>query len=180
VAGDITPGYARLDEAGVARVHTLLPEAKILYLLRNPVHRAWSQFCYMGPHQSHASDEALMARWFSRRAVDQNADYVRVLALWESYYLPQRVFVGFYDQLVEAPGELLLEVCHFLEIDDSPSVVPSTVKHRRNAGRSRDMPEYTARHLSERYYDRIVAAHQRFGNEYTARWLAYAQEHMEA
>jgi len=41
IAGEITPAYARLDEDTVGRVHSLMPNAKIIYLLRDPrSHRA--------------------------------------------------------------------------------------------------------------------------------------------
>ncbi|WP_170574989.1 sulfotransferase [Ruegeria atlantica] len=42
ITGDITPGYSRLERKEVQRVHSLLPHAKIVLLLRDPISRAWS------------------------------------------------------------------------------------------------------------------------------------------
>lgn len=44
IAGDFTPAYSMLDEAAVRKVHAVLPDAKILLLVRNPIDRAWSQY----------------------------------------------------------------------------------------------------------------------------------------
>ena len=44
VKGEITPAYSTLRLEDVAHVHDLVPEAKIIFLMRNPVERAWSQF----------------------------------------------------------------------------------------------------------------------------------------
>jgi hypothetical protein len=43
VGGEVTPAYARLAADAVALVHQTVPEARIIYLLRNPVQRMWSQ-----------------------------------------------------------------------------------------------------------------------------------------
>ena len=42
VAGEITPAYSALDRDGVARVHELMPEARIVFFMRNPIERVWS------------------------------------------------------------------------------------------------------------------------------------------
>jgi Sulfotransferase family len=42
--GEITPAYSTLRLDDVAYVHDLVPEAKIIFMMRNPIERAWSQF----------------------------------------------------------------------------------------------------------------------------------------
>src|SRR5262249_23994658 len=42
IAGDISPGYALIDDEGVRRVQRICPDARIIFLLRHPVERAWS------------------------------------------------------------------------------------------------------------------------------------------
>jgi hypothetical protein len=41
--GEITPSYALLPVEGFRRIHELIPNVKIIYILRDPVARYWSQ-----------------------------------------------------------------------------------------------------------------------------------------
>src|SRR5215207_5202714 len=41
VAGEATPDYAILDEEAIAHVHGLMPDAKIIFMMRNPIERPW-------------------------------------------------------------------------------------------------------------------------------------------
>ncbi len=43
VAGEITPAYSLLSDSEVKRVAALLPDARVIIMLRNPIGRAWSQ-----------------------------------------------------------------------------------------------------------------------------------------
>ncbi|MGK7895653.1 MAG: sulfotransferase, partial [Xenococcus sp. (in: cyanobacteria)] len=40
--GDITPAYSTLGIKSVAHIHKLMPDVKIIFILRNPMQRAWS------------------------------------------------------------------------------------------------------------------------------------------
>jgi hypothetical protein len=42
IAGEITPAYSCLSEEAIAYVHGLMPDAKLIFLMRDPVERAWS------------------------------------------------------------------------------------------------------------------------------------------
>ena len=41
--GEITPAYSALKKDMVAHVHELMPHAKIIFMIRNPIERDWSQ-----------------------------------------------------------------------------------------------------------------------------------------
>ena len=43
IAGEITPAYSLLSDSEVKRVAALLPDARVIVMLRNPIGRAWSQ-----------------------------------------------------------------------------------------------------------------------------------------
>ena len=40
--GEITPEYAILSPESVADIHRLMPDAKIIFIMRDPMQRAWS------------------------------------------------------------------------------------------------------------------------------------------
>lgn len=85
--GDITPAYATLDDDAAGRLADGLPGVKILYVLREPVARLWSQarmwtnvtgvdwistedafrrFCAAGGVRERSLQSAVIARWRPR------------------------------------------------------------------------------------------------------------------
>ena len=42
ISGDITPTYGLLSEADVDSMKSVIPNVKIIFLLRDPIDRAWS------------------------------------------------------------------------------------------------------------------------------------------
>ena len=45
--GEITPAYSMLDIGDIRKIYDLVPRAKIIFLMRDPLERAWSQFKYI-------------------------------------------------------------------------------------------------------------------------------------
>lgn len=43
VKGEITPGYSILSSIRIALIKDLMPDLRLLFLVRNPISRAWSQ-----------------------------------------------------------------------------------------------------------------------------------------
>jgi Sulfotransferase family len=127
VTGEITPAYSLLDAQTVARVRQLLPDAKILFLMRNPVERAWSHALMEvgrpGARSDRRSDDLL--RHFESEGSRLRTDYARTLDIWSAEYGQERVFAGFLEDVHFHPERLLRAVCTFLTIEE-PASWPSS------------------------------------------------------
>ncbi|MGB0383480.1 MAG: sulfotransferase [Ardenticatenaceae bacterium] len=182
VGGEITPAYCRMPLDVVQHIHTLAPQAKIIYLIRNPIDRIWShmamRFDKRGCQLEELSDEELHEFLISKSAVDYS-NCVMTLSNWEQVYPADQFFVGFFDQLKSDSGMLLKSVYGFLEVDNSDEMIPKTVGKKQRKGNYRPMPDRFRRHLSTRYCDQIEQLHNRFNNEYTENWLTKAREFAE-
>ena len=159
-----------------------MPDAKIIYLLRNPVDRAWAQAgMFFGKHRqsglSSVNDTAIR-EFLTKEAVLLNSNYTQVLAQWERVYQPSQLFVGFFDELVAQPERLLGRVLDFLEVGPAPTQLLSKAREKRNIGQYPEMPPNIADHLTRIFYDSIVDIHRRFDNIYTQQWLSSADRHM--
>jgi hypothetical protein len=178
LAGEVTPSYARLEEPVVARIHALLPRARIIYLLRNPIHQIWSHaamhFSKYGHQGVHTVHEEKITTFLETRNVAQHSDYLQNLQVWERFYPPPQIFIGFLDQLAHEPRALLRDVYHFLGVESSDRFIPESVHVKRNARRYPPMPDQIARTLALRCHEQIEQLHQRFANRYTADWLESA------
>lgn len=184
IAGEVTPDYAPLEERVVARIHALMPRARIIYLLRNPIDRAWSQAAMYFSRYNHRSlhtigDEEIKA-FLVRGDVSKHANYVKNLQVWERFYSPPQIFVGFYEQLVRDPQALLREICQFLGVDSSDRFIPETADIKQNARPYPPIPDHFAHSLAQRFYEGIEQAHERFANSHTAGWVESAKRILES
>ncbi len=179
ITGEICPGYARLGPAEVAQVHGLMPEAKIIYLLRNPVERAWSALAhhfrehYAGGIETipQSEVEARLDRPKARR----HGDYTKNLAAWEAHYPQNQIFIGFFDDLQNDPRRLLKEILDFLGVESSDQAVPEDVASHRNPGRGEVVPARFEGVLTRALADEVRAVNDRFDNTHTRRWLTYTE-----
>jgi sulfotransferase family protein len=181
VTGDITPYYATLATDRVTHIYDLMPEAKIIYVLRNPIHRLWSQaamhLCKGGFAGLATIGEEQTREFLEKQIPRRHSDYLRNLRTW-SIYPQQQFFIGFFDQLVQNPHSFLRDVYRFLDLDASEQSIPKTVSEKRNAGQYPAIPEHFARYLARQYYEQIKQLHRRFNNQYTAGWLDSANHYL--
>ena len=177
VKGEITPAYSTLGRDDVACVHDLIPEAKLIFMMRNPVERAWSQlvmrFDKAGKTDTASVRRKRLHRTFEREGSRRRTDYLRTLETWTAFYPEDRIFVGFLEDIHLYPEELLGGVYGFLGVDTSfrPRGVGEKV-HARSAGR---MLAESAVYLSRLYRDELSRLHEDFGG-YASFWLYSAEK----
>jgi|YNPMSStandDraft_1061717.scaffolds.fasta_scaffold11919_4 hypothetical protein len=184
LCGEICPGYARLDRARVASLRERAPRLKLIYLLRNPLDRAWSMVAMHFRSKTGNSDlcrfdEEAAWRRITDRKMASHGDYLANLAVWESIYPPEQIYVDFFDRLQEEPREFLRGILEFLGVDASDATIPEDVSTRRNAGRGERPPPGLRARLVHHFRPQLEALHARFANVYTRRWLDEARSFHE-
>lgn len=157
--GDITPAYALLDDAGVAHVARLMPDARILFMLRHPAERmlsgAWHELMLGRPDVL-----PTLAEFLGELATDRcrgRSGYHRTISVWSRHFAPDQFKVLFHDDIVIRPHHVLREVCAHLRVAYSPELFPAAAMPV-NAGR--EMPEEYRRtglrHASESCRDELL------------------------
>ena len=174
ITGDITPDYSRLGADAVKYVHSLLPDARIILLLRNPIERAWSHAImdlvrHRGHRFEHLNDSQLIAH-FESRASRLRTSYIDILNRWQDVYGQQQLFVGFFDQISEDPASLIDDICQFLCAQTGSTVLPEKIyKQKVNLGVKASPSKVCLRHLEGMYGPMIDELGQRFG-KYPEQW----------
>jgi hypothetical protein len=171
VTGEICPGYARLPLERVRHVGALMPEAKILYLLRHPIERAWSaavmHFNDSGVRDYRRTDPAEIERWLRRPKTMEHAGYAEAIERWRSVY-GDRLLIGYYDELRQDPGELLARIQRFLGL---PEQVPDEVRAKSNAGNWTEIPERFLSVLEQLFGDELRRLDALLRSPITRDWL---------
>jgi hypothetical protein len=177
--GEMTPDYSMLDKDGVAHVHEIMPQAKIIFMMRSPIERPWSVIDMglriTGRSRNEVSDRKFY-RQFNNRRLALMTNYRRTLENWGSFYPEEQIFVGFLEDIHFFPEEFLQRIYGFLDVD--PSFAPPGLDqkvHARSAGR---IPVDAATYLARAYREEISRLSERFGG-YASFWLYCAERLIE-
>jgi len=183
ITGEVCPGYARIPAEAVAHVRRLMPDTRIVYLLRDPVERTWSAAAmrFRKPGQGwsiETTDEGEIERQLTDPRTLAHSDYLRNLAAWRAHFPEERIFIGFFDLLKDDPHAFLGSILGFLGVDDGGRAIPSDVGRKRNPGRGETMPERYRCLLSRLLLDQVRALDTTFSNPYTRRWREEAERYV--
>lgn len=74
-AGEFTPEYALLPEEGVKHLLRLNPEVKIIFLVRDPIDRAWSHMRMLLSHGMNCASDEELAEWVKLADIRDRCDY---------------------------------------------------------------------------------------------------------
>ena len=179
VTGEATPDYSIIDRGAIAHVHEIMPEAKIIFMTRNPIERAWSQAVMYFDKVEGRSVEAVSEEQVRRFRNNQSSlltDYRRTLENWGAFFPEEQIFVGFLEDIHFYPNRLLRRLYRFLgaRTDVDYKVIKRKV-HSRNV---ETMPTRLASHLARTYREDLRRLDERFGG-YASFWSYCAERLVE-
>ncbi len=141
ISGDITPGYSALPEPAVARIAADFPRAKIIFLARDPVERAWSQLSMYARRnlieQFDLNDVAAVSRHLARAEVAARSYPSRIAARWRRYVDAEQLRIFFFDDLVRDPVGLRGAIVAFLGADPAKPSGRLPADHDTKAGKEK-------------------------------------------
>jgi len=175
VKGEITPGYATLSPERVAHVRRLIPEVKIIFLMRNPIERSWSHAAMeISPRLNPDERSTELRRHFRSEGARVRTDYIRTLEIWQAFFPAEQIFVGFLEDVQFHPDELLGRLCSFLGVG-APQSWPNalTKTHVRN---EQTVPASLASELAAIHADLLEELARRFGGY--ADWWRFSGEQL--
>lgn len=160
ITGEATPALMSGDFG--ASVHTLLPEVKLIAILRNPVDRAYSHYL----HNCRSYFGEPMTFWDALQAEDQRAGvnasevgqrrysyagrgmYIDRIESWMQHFPREQFCILRYEQLLSEPAALCNDVAAFLGL---PAYEPVTGAHRNAGHFSEAMEPRCKDYLTERF-----------------------------
>lgn len=174
VCGEITPAYSFIKAERIERIHDFLPNLRIMFLMRDPIDRAWSHL--RSDARKPGLDPATMSIKDMRRRIDSPVSelrtrYTRTLANWERFYSRDQFCVQFHDDIIAEPDAVLRAACGFLGVEFEESHFDETRRQKVHASVELPMPPEVRLHLARKYREEIAALQRRFGGR-ADRWLA--------
>lgn len=151
VFGEFTPSYAILEPDRISRVHRWMPNVKLLFVMRDPVERVWSQVKHdfprwLGLDPQDAPRDRVMDFIDSPR-VRLRSDYATCLANWLEHYSRDQFFLTFLEDIVGDPKGVLESAFSFLDV--SPQAMGPDVSRPIHSSDGPAVPDWVREHLAE-------------------------------
>jgi hypothetical protein len=117
VAMDFTPAYATLDEETVQEMSRVMPDVRVLFILRDPVERALSGAFHAARLRGLLAPTPEILSALTREPENHGrTGYTATIERWLRYLSPARFRVLFHDQLQRDPAGFLAEACSFIGV----------------------------------------------------------------
>jgi len=174
LSGDITPDYSTLSERQIARIMRRFPAAKVVFIARDPVERAWS---HLTMHMRRGTvarglDTGDVLRLLRQRFVMERSYPTRIVARWRRHVPEQQFGLFLFDDLVAGAGELRHRVLAFLGGNAAldSSVISAAFNRKEDREKVPLSPELRAE-IARHFAAEIRASAEAFGGAATG-WPA--------
>ncbi len=165
IAGEATPEYAIVGEDGFRHIARLAPRARLVYIMRNPVTRAWSQILHQCRSNrvdaARMSTQELMAIAGTPR-FGELSDYIATLDAMQAVFPESQIWLGYYEDIHADRLAALEEICRFLGVGFDRGQFRDLDK-RVNVSQSVEMPEDVRAALRGSYRELAVKVRERVG-----------------
>lgn len=160
IVGEFTPAYAVLEPEMIARVRNWMPEVKLLFIMRDPVERAWSHarkdfakyWAKDGQSLQSASLQDLLP-FFESPDVVKRGDYLACLRAWLEHFPMQQIWTGFMEDVAAGnEAAVLRSVFDFLGVDARLGIDEGEAKKVVNPRAPVAKPEGLVEHLRASLY----------------------------
>lgn len=177
---DVSPDYSLLLEDGVRHMRRCIPNAKILFIMRNPIDRIWSGTVY-ALRNAINKDVASVSRERIRKAAFSTlqlrfSNYRRTITVYESIFGKENVHFLFYDDLRRDPLSFLSKFCDSMSLDFKPEWF-SKIEREVNLGPKVPKDMLLMREIAERQMKQLEWLHKRFGSP-IEQWLSETEKLM--
>lgn len=175
VHGDITPAYGILDLEVIGECHAAFPALKLLFVIRNPMERAWSAAC-MGLERAEMNLEEASDAWFIDHFRSSGSlargDYEGCLRNWRAVYGVKAVLVLRFEDIIDRPSWLLNECCHHIGVEPFYTCHDGDLSRFINQGKSPGIRASLLPTLISLYSERVRSLEQYLREDLGA-WLRH-------
>lgn len=157
--GDMSTSYMRLNTRQVSFVHRLMPNLRIILIVRNPVERAWSGYRRRARHDERPSwkDMEQYLKWtvhITNRRTQYSIEYSYyslALETWLSYFPVERIHVASFDDIQRRPMAFIQRILQHIDVDPDKFPWSHMERNRINPNAELAIPQHIKRGLEARY-----------------------------
>lgn len=160
--GESTPAYALLSRPTYKKIYDINNDIKIIFILRNPVHRDWSSLRFDLLTDKNLSDKSRIDHldrdsiynYLEKKGVENRSNYLKTIRRIESVFPKQNIKYLFFDDIEKNPYGFIEEVCDFLDIEYDTKFFPELSK-KKLVSRETDIDIEVLEYLKNKYKNMI-------------------------
>lgn len=150
IVGEKSVSYMTNPDA-VNRIRSTLPEVKLIFVLRNPIDRAYSQYKanvqrgteYLSFDRALDSEQRRRKFFKNNYSYLERGYYVSPLNRYYSLFNKDQIHVVIYEEFVKNPKEILEGICTFLKVErDFIERIDFSRRYNVSRLRSIDIPSF--------------------------------------
>ena len=165
IKGEITPFYCALGKRGISHVKRIMPDVKLIYMIRDPYDRAMSSLRMLvdrGEDEQRSMEELIDDSSFIIRG-----DYARNIPAWEEVFSANQIHYIPFGRIKSDPIGILRGIETYLgldPLDDYPSItnkVNATGKNKKI-----NIPDNISQKIRDMTESQYPFLRERFGKEF--------------
>lgn len=158
--GEITPAYATLPEHRIRECREHYPDLRLIYLIRNPIERAWSS-AKMALKRAEMEIHEASDQWFIDHFRSQGSmlrgDYESCLRNWYGVYPDNQLIVCLFDELQKDPATLLRRCFNHVGVSEDNYPWPTDLATKMFPTAEHHLPQQLRTELHGLYMDKIAS-----------------------
>jgi hypothetical protein len=177
VTGEATPNYSILARERVEHIAAVLPDVRVILIVRHPIERAWSHAVMERIRRQPRPPTADELRdHFTSERSRRLTDYPLMIETWGSAIPADQFLLAWLEDVHFRPKEFLGRVCELLGLPEPPQW-PSGLEQPVWKGPLQTLPYEHAAFLADLYSEQIDEFASRFGGH--ADWWRYAADNLD-
>jgi hypothetical protein len=191
--GSMSVNYSILDAQFVHGISKLLPSLRLVFTMRHPVDRAWSQaklvFRMMKNEwrpapkaRTRPSTHIPLARFIrffeTQRCILRN-DYARTIDIWSGAFGQEALHLDLYDRVKKDPRGYLADIFEHVGADPAWSPSDELIGQTVHTSQKCDMPEIARWYLSSQWLEPTQRLNDRLNGQ-LSHWVEDLKAHASA
>lgn len=172
--GEFSPSYALIDKEDIRQMYKVVPHAKLILMLRNPVERAWSNYVNnirRNKELLERFNEASAMNFLNSDMLATYSDYSSIIDKFSAVFPKEQILICFYDAIKEKPFQLFETVVNFITDNKPVATTIADIKKVVNKSPSLECPKHIEQFLKDKYYHQIKKLSDDYGG-YFSKWLS--------
>lgn len=171
LTGEFSPSYSILEIEDIIRIKNLLPNVKLIFLIRDPIERAWSsfKFNYSKNRIKKSLEYNDIIEYFDSPGQELRSNYLRTIQNYRTVFNTNQMIVGFYDAIIEQPHNLVNGITEFLGAKHKLPATTQRLILKINESPEMRIPDKVFHYLIDKYKDDITQLSGNY-NGYCTEW----------
>ena len=166
IQGEITPAYSILNIDEIRRLKKVANPEKILFIIRNPIERAWSHYQYLVQRGKKFDKKNLLKEIKSFMLSDEQrkrSNYIEIINKYRNFFQDEDIYILFYDSILNEPEALIKNMMSVFGIKKI-NLMNCNFRDVNNSSKKLRIPTEISKLVNELYKKDISVLSEKIGS----------------